>query len=64
MLLSRFPDSTVNKVGDNQLNTKIGKATAVVQLVSKHSGEIVENDTCRSSFRRRKMRQEFEAIVH
>ena len=39
-LLSRFPASTEKKVGDNQLNTEIGKAHAVVQLTGKHDGEI------------------------
>ena len=43
-LFKRFPHSTVLKVGEDQLRTDLGKAQAVTQLVSKHSGEIVEID--------------------
>ena len=43
-LLERFPDSTVNKVGGAQLNTLEGRAKAVVQLTTKHSGDMVDID--------------------
>jgi hypothetical protein len=43
-LLKRFPQTTILKVGEEQMRTDIGRAKAVVQLVSKHAGEIVEFD--------------------
>jgi hypothetical protein len=50
-LFSSFPRSTVSKVGQDQLQTVIGQALALAQLVSKHSGEIVEADARGSSWR-------------
>ena len=43
-LLEQFPGSTAKKVGGDQLLTKEGRAQAVGQLVTKHSGELVELD--------------------
>ena len=43
-LFQRFPHSTVQKRGEDELRTELGKARAVVGLVSKHAGEIVEMD--------------------
>ena len=42
-LLSDFPDSTVGKVA-GQLDTEQGRAKAIVQLVNKHPGEVVDVD--------------------
>ena len=44
LLLQRFPESTVAKVGEDALRTELGRAKAVTQLVMKHSGEVVELD--------------------
>ena len=49
-LFEAFPRSTLTKVGHKQLTTDMGRATAIVQLVSKHSGEVVELDRFRSSW--------------
>ena len=49
-LLERFPGSTERKVGGDQLLTLEGRARAVVQLVSKHSGELVELDRNRAGW--------------
>ena len=49
-LLERFPGSTERKVGGDQLLTLEGRARAVVQLVSKHSGELVELDRNRAAW--------------
>ena len=49
-LLERFPGSTERKVGGDQLLTPEGRARAVVQLVSKHSGELVELDRSRAGW--------------
>ena len=49
-LFSHFPASTVAKVGNEQLSTSIGKATALIQLVNKHSGEVVEADVTRGGW--------------
>jgi hypothetical protein len=40
----------MNKLGENQLSTEIGRALAIVQLTSKHSGEIVEIDRTRNTW--------------
>ena len=49
-LLERFPDTIAPMVGEEQLQTEIGRAKAVVQLVNKHSGEIVEMDRTKMSW--------------
>ena len=49
-LLERFPGSTEKKVGGDQLLTQEGRAQAVVQLVNKHSGELVELDRSRAGW--------------
>ena len=43
-LLYELPLSTLKKVPPQQLNTQQGRALAITQLVSKHSGEVVELD--------------------
>ena len=43
-LLQEFPASTVKKLRPDQLATLQGRAHALTQLVSKHSGEVVELD--------------------
>ena len=49
-LFKRLPDSTISKVGDEQLSTEWGRPQAITQLVSKHSGEIVELDKHEASW--------------
>ena len=48
MLLSDFPRTTVHKVGDSQMDTLVGRGRALTQLVSLHSGEVVELDQTRT----------------
>ena len=43
-LLYELPLSVLKKVPPQQLNTQQGRALAITQLVSKHSGEVVELD--------------------
>ena len=43
-LLQELPASIVKKLPPEQLNTVQGRALAMTQLVSKHSGEVVELD--------------------
>ena len=43
-LLQDLPAGTVKKLPPMQLNTVQGRALAMMQLVSKHSGEVVELD--------------------
>ena len=43
-LLQELPSSTMKKVPPHQLNTEQGRALAMAQLVSKHSGEVAELD--------------------
>ena len=50
VLLQALPAITLHKVGSAQLATLDGKAFAIGQLVSKHSGEIVELDRRRTSW--------------
>ena len=44
LLLRRFPESTVVKLGEDLMRTELGRAKAVTQLVMKHSGEVLELD--------------------
>ena len=50
VLLASFPDITITKVGQEQLEPPEGRAKALGQLVDKHSGEIVELDQHRMSW--------------
>ena len=50
-LLEELPASTVKKVPPGQLNTSQGRARAITQLISKHSGEVVELDPCTTEWR-------------
>ena len=50
MLLEALPPIVEMKVGPEQLETEKGKAQAIVQLISKHSGEIVEVDSTRTEW--------------
>ena len=54
VLLSDFPKSTVLKVGDEQLDTPVGRGKALTQLVALHSGEVVELDRARTSWHLRR----------
>ena len=49
-LFTRFPPSTLVKVGEAQLSTALGQARGVVQLAAKHSGEVVELDRNKMSW--------------
>ena len=44
MLLDELPVTTVRKYPPEQLRTSQGRAYALAQLVTKHSGEVVELD--------------------
>ena len=46
-LLSDFPTIAVGKLG-GQLGTEEGRAKAIVQLVAKHAGEVVDFDSKRT----------------
>ena len=50
-LLQELPPSTMKKLPPHQLNTEQGRALAITQLVSKHSGEVVELDARRAGWR-------------
>ena len=50
-LLKELPASTVKKVPRGQLDTLEGQALAITQLVSKHSGEVVELDPRKQEWR-------------
>ena len=47
-LLKALPPIVKEKVGTEQLETELGKAKAIIGLVNKHSGEIVEVDSTRT----------------
>ena len=50
VLLQALPPIVMKKVGAAPLETEDGKAYALGQLISKHSGEIVELDMRRTSW--------------
>ena len=50
MLLKALPPIVKEKVGSEQLETELGRAKAIIGLVNKHSGEIVEVDSTRTEW--------------
>ena len=50
-LFQAFPHDTVLKMGEDAMRTAIGKAKAVVGLEKKHSGEIVEMDRMKMTWK-------------
>ena len=59
-LLSGFPTSTMKKLPPQQLRTQEGQARAITQLVSKHSGEVVELDPREHQWRLVSCKEKFD----
>ncbi len=54
LLLSEIPQRILDKVGDKEMDTLLGRAKALTQLVSAHAGEIVELDRRRTTWHLRR----------